>query len=124
MKRLTPFLALLVLFSFAASPLWAVLGAATQSEAVADKSPASPYAKAISTVTGIAISPLLGTGALGVYESWKAKTPEEKAKLPWYAQWTFYVPALLIVGLCAAKDSFGAAMPPGLKKPFDVLETI
>ncbi|MCX6953094.1 MAG: hypothetical protein NTV51_13150, partial [Verrucomicrobia bacterium] len=32
--------------------------------------------------------------------------------------------ALLIVGLCAAKDALGAAVPPGLKKPLDVLETI
>ncbi|HEY9247601.1 MAG TPA: hypothetical protein VIO38_00640, partial [Rariglobus sp.] len=47
-----------------------------------------------------------------------------KAALPWYAQWSFLVPAFVIVGICAAKDSLGAVLPPGLKKPLDVLETI
>ena len=124
MKRLAPLVVLSLLLAFVVLPVWAATTATSPPAATADKSPASPYAKAISTVTGIAISPLLGTGALGVYESWKAKTPEEKARLPWYAQWTFYVPALAIVGLCAAKDAFGAVVPPGLKKPLDVLETI
>ena len=44
--------------------------------------------------------------------------------MPWFAQWAFFGPALLIVGACAAKDALGASVPPGLKKPFDVLETI
>ncbi len=36
----------------------------------------------------------------------------------------FWLPALLIVGLCAAKDAMGTTLAPGLKKPLDVLETI
>lgn len=131
MKRLLPWTACAVLLAFVMAPLVAATAAATAAPtaaapapAVNDKSPIAPYAKAIATVTGIAISPLLGTGALGAYEAWKAETPEQEAALPWYAQATFFLPALLIVGVCAAKDSFGAAIPPGLKKPLDVLETI
>ena len=125
MKRFTPFIACLTLLVLVAVPVWAQATQAPAAPVVAeDKSPVAPYAKTLATVTGIAISPLLGTGALGIYESWTAKTPEAQAALPWYAQWTFFVPALAIVGLCAAKDSFGAVVPPGLKKPLDVLETI
>lgn len=104
--------------------------AATQPEAVpatapaADKSPAGAISKSVAVLTGVAISPLLGTGALGLYENWQAKTPEQQAALPWYARWAFILPALAIVGVCAAKDSLGAVLPPGLKKPLDVLETI
>jgi hypothetical protein len=52
-------------------------------------------------------------------------TPEEKrAQLPWYAHIAFWLPALLLVGAVAAKDAFGTVLPPGLKKPLDVAETI
>ena len=119
MKRLAPLLFLIASLFAVTAP---VRAAETQTDA--DRSPVAPYAKTLATITGVAISPLLGTGALGVYESLRAETPEAKAKLPWYAKWTFYVPALLVVGLCAAKDAFGAVVPPGLKKPLDVLETI
>jgi hypothetical protein len=90
----------------------------------ADHSPVAPIAGAISTITGIAISPLLGTAVYGAYKNFRASTPEEKAALPWYAKWSFFGPALVIVVLCAAKDAFGTVVPPGLKKPLDVLETI
>jgi hypothetical protein len=84
----------------------------------------APLAAAVSTVTGIAISPLLGTGAYGAYQWMAAKDDAARAALPWYAHWSFFGPALLIVGACAAKDALGAALPPGLKKPFDVLEVV
>lgn len=79
--------------------------------------PGAPIAGAISTVTGMAISPLLGTGAYGAYQYFNASTPEQKAALPWFAQWAFFGPALLIVGACAAKDALGAAVPPGTYGP-------
>ena len=47
-----------------------------------------------------------------------------RARLPWYAQPKFWLPALLVVAICAAKDALGATLPPGFKKPLDVLETI
>src|SRR5690606_22278277 len=94
------------------------------SSASGDRSPAAPIAAAISTVTGIAISPLLGTGVYGAYQWWKAKDSAARAALPWYSQPGFWLPALLIFGICAAEDAFGAVIPPGWKKPRDVLETI
>jgi hypothetical protein len=126
MKRPLPWIACLVALAFALAPLRAATPAVETAPAPAakDKSPAAPYSEALATITGVAISPLLGTGALGVYQSIQADTEAEKADLPWYAQATFYIPALLIAGVCAAKDTFGVAFPPGFKKPLDVLETI
>lgn len=88
-----------------------------------NKSPSAAIAGAVATVTGVAISPLLGTGAYGAYQY---LTTEQDARdaLPWYAQMSFWLPALAIVGLVAAKDSLGAVLPPGWKKPLDVLETM
>ena len=106
------------------APFALAADAAKPAPAVPDRSPGAPIAGAISTVTGMAISPLLGTGAYGAYQWAAAKDEAARAALPWYAQWSFFGPALLIVGACAAKDAFGAVVPPGLKKPLDVLETI
>jgi len=123
MKRFAVFsllasLALVIVVPFA------VAGAsATAAAAKSDRSPAAPIATTLSTITGIAISPLLGTSAYGAYKWWSADE-KSRAALPWYAQPKFWLPALLIVGLCAAKDALGTAVPPGLKKPLDVLETI
>ncbi|MBK9990311.1 MAG: hypothetical protein IPP19_06155 [Verrucomicrobia bacterium] len=92
---------------------------------VKDNSPVSKITGTLTAVTGIAISPLLGTGAYGFYQYYfQAKTPEQKASLPWYAKPSFFYMALLLAAACAAKDTFGAIVPPGLKKPADVLETI
>ena len=95
-----------------------------------DRSPAAPLSVALATVTGIAISPLVATGAYGAWQ-WATvpgATDEAKAtaraKLPWFAQPKFWLPALLIAALCAAKDTLGTVLPPGTKKPFDVLETV
>lgn len=127
MKRLAPFV-LLVSLAFAAfAPLASAAAApaapAAAAPAKSDKSPAGPIASAISTVTGIAISPLLGTAGFGAYK-WVTAGEAERAKLPWFAQPKFWLPALLIVLVCAFKDTLGAIVPPGLKKPLDVLETL
>ncbi|MFA6962847.1 MAG: hypothetical protein WC205_18975 [Opitutaceae bacterium] len=128
MKRLSLPCLLLGMLAVFVAPVWAATSPApaakTEPASAADKSPFGAISKTVATVTGVAISPLLGTGALGIYQNLKAKTPEEKAALPWYAQWSFILPALAIVGICAAKDSIGAMLPPGMKKPLDVLETI
>lgn len=124
MKRLTPLVLLALFITLVISPLWAASTPAAQ-PVKADKSPGSALATTVTAVTGMAISPLLGTGAYGAYQYVVAKkngTPTEQ--LPWYAQWTFFVPALALVGACAAKDSLGAVLPPGWKKPLDVLETV
>ena len=129
MKRLLPLFALTFALGVLFAPFAFAAGAAPAAPAPApkapvDHSPAAPVATAISSVTGMAISPLLGTSAYGAYQWFSAKDEKARADLPWYAQWTFFVPALLIVGACAAKDACGTLLPPGLKKPFDMLETI
>ena len=54
--------------------------------------PGLALAQTISTVTGVAISPLIGVGALGAWQWFGAKTDEQKANLSWYAQVWFWLP--------------------------------
>jgi hypothetical protein len=86
---------------------------------------AKKLCETVSMITGVAISPLLGVGGVGAYEYFSAKTPEDKAALPWFADPLFWVPALLLVGVCFLKDSAGATvLPTVLKKPLDAAETV
>jgi hypothetical protein len=111
-------LAVVVCLPFAAS---AQISAAAKP---ADPNPAAKkVCETISTVTGVAISPLMGVGLVGAYDYFKAKTDEAKAKLPWFANPLFFVPALLLVGACFLKDTVGITIPTVLKKPFDIIET-
>ena len=114
MKRFVP----LVLALFCALLLVTSAGAAdskkTPVSAPKGKTPGIELATMLSQVTGIAISPLLGVSTIGAYQYFQASTPEEKARLP----------ALLLVGVCAFKDSIAAALPPGMKKPLDVAEVL
>ncbi len=97
----------------------------TTTTAATDKnSPGKEMAQTLSLITGVAISPLMGVSAVGAWEWFKAKTPEQKAKLHWFANPLFWVPALLLVSACFVKDSLGIVLPPVLKKPFDVAETV
>lgn len=87
------------------------------------KSPGIAAAQALSTITGVAISPLLGVSAVGAWTYFE--TPAEKrAQLSWYAQPWFWVSGLLLVALCFAKDSVGTALPTVLKKPMDIAEAV
>lgn len=85
--------------------------------------PGLEAAQAISTITGVAISPLMGVSGVGL---WKyLKTPEDqRAKLAWYAQPWFWLPALLLVAVVFVKDTFGTMLPTAVKKPFDVAEAV
>ena len=85
--------------------------------------PGIEAAKTLSTVTGVAISPLLGVGAVGFWE-WKNTPSDKVANLHWYAQPYFWAPALLVVLLVALKDVLGTAAPTALKKPFDIAEAV
>ena len=122
MKRFIPVIAFAFLLTVLTLPLWAAT-TAKESSSVSDRSPVAPIAGAVTAVTGIAISPLLGTAAYGAYMYVQA---EEGARdqLPWFAQMSFWLPALALVGAVAAKDAAGAVLPPGWKKPLDVLETL
>ena len=85
--------------------------------ATADKNlPGQQIAQTISLITGVAISPLMGVGAVGAWQYFHAKTPEQKARLPWFANPLFWVPALLLVAACFVKDSAGVALPRGVEK--------
>lgn len=85
--------------------------------------PGLEAAQAISTITGVAISPLLGVSGVGAWKYFKT-APENRAKLAWYAQPWFWVPALLLVAVAFVKDTFGTALPTAVKKPFDVAEAM
>lgn len=81
-------------------------------------------ASSVAAMTGVAISPLLGTGVYGAYKYMAAHDAASRADLPWFALPVFFIPALILAGLCAAKDCFGVAFPPGMKKPLDAMELI
>jgi hypothetical protein len=106
--------------------LWLPMTAAagTASAQPADPNPqAKKLAETVSLITGVAISPLLGVGAVGAYQWWS--TPKEKQnELPWFANPLFWAPALLLVAACFLKDTAGIAIPAVLKKPFDVADAI
>ncbi len=124
MKRIPLTVVICLSLAVLAAPFALAATSAPRAAAKGGASPVLPMAAAVSTVTGIAISPLLGTGAYGAYQWFTAKDDAARAALPWYSQMSFWLPALLVVAVCAAKDTFGAAVPPGLKKPLDVVETI
>jgi hypothetical protein len=104
-------------------------GSARAAISAAGKEDPNPQAKklceAVTTITGVAISPLMGVGGVGAWKYFSAKTPEEKAHLPWFADPLFWVPALLIVLVCFVKDTAGTTvLPTALKKPLDAVETV
>ncbi len=86
--------------------------ATKKKQSTASPPPGLEAAKAVSTVTGV-----------GAWEYFH--TPADKRdSLNWYAHPSFWVPAMLLVAAVAFKDSVGTAVPPGLKKPLDVAETV
>lgn len=89
----------------------------------AKASPGMEVAQTITTVTGVAISPLLGASAYGAFKYFRTEA-SQRDKLPWFAQVWFWAPALLLVGAVALKDTGGVVIPTALKKPFDVAEAL
>ncbi len=98
-------------------------GAAESGKSSAKSTPGLEAAQAISTITGVAISPLLGVSGVGVWKYFKT-APEHRAKLSWYAQPWFWIPALLLVAVAFVKDTFGTVLPTAVKKPFDIAEAV
>ena len=118
-------LLILVLFGASLFAKPAAAKAATADAPLARTVPgAEKVAQTLSMITGVAISPLMGVGAVGAYQYFHAQTPEEKTKLPWFAQPLFWAPALLLVAACFVKDTAGTLLPTVVKKPFDVAETV
>ena len=124
MKRFAPLVLALFCALLFVLPAGAAESRKSPAGAARGKTPGIELATMLSQVTGIAISPLLGVSTVGAYQYFQANTPEEKAKLPWFAQVSFWLPAFLLVGVCAFKDSIAAALPPGMKKPLDVAEVL
>jgi hypothetical protein len=124
MKRLVAPGVLLVLICCwhpsAASALTLAQGAPSSDAA----QPGTELAHAISEITGVAISPLLGVSAVGAWRYYHAQTPQQRARLPWFAQPWFWIPALVLVAACFLKDTLGIAAPPLLKKPLDVADAL
>jgi hypothetical protein len=79
-------------------------------------------ARAVATVTGTAVSPLLGVCALGAYSYWKTPA-ERRASLPFYCAPPFWISLLVLLTLVMLKDTVGAAVP-FLKKPLDAIEIL
>src|ERR1039457_1738515 len=86
--------------------------------------PGVELAHAISEITGVAISPLLGVSAVGAWKYFHAQTPQQRARLPWFAQPWFWIPAFVLVTACFLKDTVGITAPRLLKKPLDVADAI
>jgi hypothetical protein len=119
-KRVSSLAALCLAFSLLAARAETAPAAATEAKRV----PGQDIAQTISLITGVAISPLLGVGAVGAWQFYHATTPEQKARLQWYSNPWFWVPALLLVTACFIKDTAGTALPTILKKPLDVADAI
>lgn len=85
--------------------------------------PGNEFVEELSVLTGVAITPLLGTSTYGAMQ-W-LNTPEaERERLPWFAQPWFFVPAILLVAVCLLKDTAGIALPAPIKKPMDIIEAL
>ena len=105
--------------------LWMPRSQASEAPAPVSKAalPGVEFAQAVSVITGVAISPLMGMGAVGAWRYYQAAKPDRE-RLPWFAQPWFWAPALLLVALVFLKDLVGPVVPTTLKKPLDVAETI
>lgn len=99
-----------------------VVAAPVESAPAAKPPPGVEMAAAVSTTTGLAISPLFGMGAVGAWQWWH--TPDAaRAAVPWHARPGFWIPALLLVALLVMKEPL-LYFFPGAKKPLDLLEVI
>lgn len=83
--------------------------------------PGVAMSQGITEITGVAISPLLGVSAVGVWKYWKTPV-SARADLPWYAQPWAWGTGFVLLSLCFLKDSLGTTLPGLLKKPFDMVE--
>jgi hypothetical protein len=124
MKRSTPFILLFVCLTLLTTVVWAAGQAKTPAKATSTApAPGVALAATFSQITGVAISPLIGVSTVGAY-TWFRTPSEQRGSLAWYCQPLYWVLGLLLVGVCACKDSLGTMLPPGLKKPLDVAETL
>ncbi len=84
--------------------------------------PGIRLAETLATVTGIAITPLLGVSVVGAWQYYHADE-SVRPTLPWYTARWFWVPALIVGLLLALKDPILGVIP-GAKKPLDALDVL
>jgi len=87
-QKLAGFVLGLLLVCGWAGPVQGARVASTNSATLSTTRPESQgvkAAEALSTITGVAISPLFGVSAVGAYKYWKTD-PDRRATLPWFAQ--------------------------------------
>ena len=76
-------------------------------------------AETLTITTGIAITPLAGTSAVGAWQY--LTTPENRrASLPWFSSPWFWVPGLALFCLLRFKD----LLPKSIKLPFEAMELL
>lgn len=83
--------------------------------------PGVSLSEGISEITGVAISPLLGVSAMGIWTFYKTE-PHLRHRLPWYCHPGVWGTGLALILICFLKDFLGTAAPPLVKKPLDFLE--
>jgi len=77
---------------------------------------------ALATVTGTAISPLVGVCAIGIFDYYR--TPkEQRGNLPVYEKPKFWIPIGILLILIFLKDTVGG-FAPLIKKPLDAIEVL
>jgi hypothetical protein len=79
-------------------------------------------ATALATVTGMAISPLVGVCAIGIFDYYR--TPkDQRGSLPLYEKPKFWIPIGALLVLIFIKDTVGG-FAPLIKKPLDAIEVL
>ena len=125
MRPFLLFVGVLALVVGCGCPRTSLAATPAPSEAAAgDVTTGTQLAHAVSEVTGVAISPLLGVGTVGAWRYFHAHTPQQRARLPWFARPWFWIPALVLVSACFVKDTLGIAAPRLLKKPLDAADAV
>lgn len=77
---------------------------------------------AVTSVTGVSVSPLVGVCVLGAWEHYR--TPKsEREKLPLYTRPVFWIPIGVLLILILIKDTVGG-FAPLVKKPLDAVEVL
>jgi hypothetical protein len=61
---------------------------------------------------------------VGAWKYFHAETPQQRARLPWFAQPWFWITGFVLVTACFLKDTLGIAAPRLLKKPLDVADAL
>ena len=91
-------------------------------EAAATVTRGQQISSAISTVTSVAISPLLGVCLLGAWDYFRTPAAQ-RMHLPYYTLPLFWVPIGILLVLIFIKDTTGG-FAPLIKKPLDAIEVL